>query len=418
MKGPHPGMRILFVSNLYPPHYLGGYELGCYDVAKGLSAKGHDVRVLTSTYGVNAPEGDGQVYRWLELDLNWKPEPLRKHAIRLLRKEVRNQKAFRRLIEELQPHIVYIFNLTHVSVSIAQIAEQSGLPVFYFVSDKWLSRWETDPWHQLWSSSFSRWAVRAGTRMLALWLRLRSITYSGTLLLPNSHFVSEFLKRDALAAGKPVATGEVIHWGVDLKKFCYRQESNKPRRLLYVGQIAAMKGVRTIIEAMRIVVKESGAAESKLTIVGGTINPDFAAEMRSLVESYGLSDNVEFAGFVTREDLPEIYRQFDILLFPSLFDEALTITTLEAMASGLAVVSTATGGNVEVMEHEQNALIFAKEDAQTCAAHILRLLNTDELFESLRLNGRRTVEDGFGIEGMVDKIESSLMSKVSVRETK
>jgi len=150
-------MRILFVSNLYPPHYLGGYELGCHDVAQGLSAKGHDVRVLTSTYGVNAPESDGQVYRWLELDLNWKPEPLRQHAIRLLRKEVRNQKAFRRLIKELQPHIVYIFNLTHVSVSIAQIAEQSGLPVFYFVSDKWLSRWETDPWHELWSSSFSRW---------------------------------------------------------------------------------------------------------------------------------------------------------------------------------------------------------------------------------------------------------------------
>jgi glycogen(starch) synthase len=416
MKGPDPAMRILIVSNLYPPHYLGGYELGCHDVVAGLSAKGHDVRVLTSTFGIDAPESDGQVYRWLELDLNWRPEPLRKHAIRLLRKEVQNQKAFRLLIKTLRPDFVYIWNLTHVSVSIAQIAEQSGLPVCYFVSDKWLSRWQTDPWHQLWSGTLTRAAVRAGTRAVGLWLRLRGIIYSGSLLLPNTHFVSDFLKQDALAAGQPVATGEVIHWGVDLEKFCYRPESNRPRRLLYVGQIAAMKGVRTIIEAMRIVVKESGAPQAKLTIVGGTITPDFAAEMRTLVESYGLSDNVEFAGFVPREDLPEIYRQFDVLLFPSLFDEALTITTLEAMACGLAVVATATGGNVEVMKHEQNALIFGREDAQTCAAHVLRLLNTDELFESLRRNGRQTVEQGFSIERMVERIERSLLSKLGRRD--
>jgi glycogen synthase len=43
-------MRVLVLSNFYPPHFIGGYELGCRDVVEGLKARGHDVRVLTSTY--------------------------------------------------------------------------------------------------------------------------------------------------------------------------------------------------------------------------------------------------------------------------------------------------------------------------------------------------------------------------------
>ena len=43
-------MKILVVSNLYPPQHVGGYELGCRDVVEKLRARGHDVRVLTSTF--------------------------------------------------------------------------------------------------------------------------------------------------------------------------------------------------------------------------------------------------------------------------------------------------------------------------------------------------------------------------------
>ena len=62
-------MRILIVSNLYPPHHIGGYELGCRDVVEGLKARGHEVKVLTSTYGVGKRKCDGDVHRWLETDL-------------------------------------------------------------------------------------------------------------------------------------------------------------------------------------------------------------------------------------------------------------------------------------------------------------------------------------------------------------
>ena len=62
-------MRILVVSNLYPPHHIGGYELCCKEAVDGLRKRGHEVWVLTSDYGVRAPEKERDIYRALAIDL-------------------------------------------------------------------------------------------------------------------------------------------------------------------------------------------------------------------------------------------------------------------------------------------------------------------------------------------------------------
>ena len=64
-------MNLLFISNLYPPHHLGGYELLCHEVATLLIARGHTVEVLTSTYGVTPEEpNEPGVHRKLRLQRN------------------------------------------------------------------------------------------------------------------------------------------------------------------------------------------------------------------------------------------------------------------------------------------------------------------------------------------------------------
>jgi glycogen(starch) synthase len=405
-------MRVLVISNLYPPHYIGGYELGCRDVTERLGARGHETLVLTSTYGIEGAHTDENVWRVLTLDLQGGAVRFPRDVPRVLRREARNQRALRRALRSFRPDIIYVWNLLGTSVSLAQLSEESGVPVCYFVSDKWWSRWDApgaDPWYDLWRQfpaprARARLALDTFTRLC----RTGGVSRPAPLAFRRVHFVSDFLLRDARAAGKPVEQGEVIRWGVDPEQFAYRADARVPRRLLYAGQVTPYKGFRTVIKLMKIVVCEHGRADVRLSVVGGTSTPEFVAEMRELVRAYGLEAHVEFRGGVAREKLPVVYREHDVLIFPSLLDEALTITTLEAMASGVAVVSTATGGNPEVFRHEENALVFAKEDAEAAAAHILRLLDDAELYERLRRNGRRTVEEGFTIEGMVAEIERSL----------
>jgi glycosyltransferase involved in cell wall biosynthesis len=401
-------MRILVVSNLYPPHYLGGYELGCQEAVEGLQQRGHDVRVLTSTYGVRGAEFDGEIYRWLETDLGRGLQPLAVRALRLLKKEARNQGAFKRIAKEFRPDVVYLWNLAGISISIAFWAQRMNIPVCFYVFDQMLEKWRQDQWYALWPPSPRRTSVRVASRGLRSLLEKFGIIATASLDLRHVQFASHFLKRSMLDKGEPVADGEVIHWGIEIEQFPFRESDANPERLLLAGQIGPHKGTHTAIEALKILVHEHGLSQLTLTITGRGNDPAYEAELHRRVSSHGLAANVRFTGFVPREQLTEIYRDHGLLLFPSVCDEGLGISLLEAMASGLAVVGTASGGSAEILEHEKTGLVFPKEDAPACAAEIIRLVTDRQLFERVRRTGRRIVTDQFTIDKAIDNIERSL----------
>ncbi|HEX6716893.1 MAG TPA: glycosyltransferase family 4 protein [Pyrinomonadaceae bacterium] len=401
------GLKICVVTNYYPPFFIGGYELGCRDIVEALKARGHQVRVLTSTYRVDHPQIDGEVYRMLRLSQWWTPNRLGDLA-GILKKEKTNQKAFRQLCREFEPDIVYVWNPVGISLSIVSVAQQLGLPLCYFVSDHWVEEWNTDPGYRMWEKQ------AAGLRRPFLWkgilLLLNSLNLAHRPAPPelrNVQFASECLKRDALEKGQMVSKAEVIHWGVDVERFRITEKSSQSKRLLFAGQLSPHKGVHTAIEALNLLVQK-GHETATLTIVGDSILTDFKAKLRQMVQSFKLEKNVRFIGQVPREEITSIYQEHDVLIFPSVWEEPFSITVLEAMASGLAVVGTATGGSGEILEDGVNALIFEKENAEECAACISRLFTDEQLFERLRRLGRSTVEQKYRLEQMVDTIEHSL----------
>ena len=398
-------MRILVISNFYPPHFIGGYEIGCRDVVDALRSRGHDVRVLTSTHGVNGPQQEGHVYRWLASDRALQIGDSPADLPRVIRKELINRRAFDRVCRGFAPDVVYVWNATHISISVAVRARRMGMAVCYFISDHWLKGWESDALYAL----KRRTPQRLHRRLL--WRQLMALLHASGLLprdgpdLSRVQFASRFLQRAALEAGRPVADAEVIHWGIDLDRFPFNETANQPRRLLYVGQVTALKGVHTAVEALKRVIEQPRHRATVLTIVGG---PDYDDRIHRLVSALGLDGHVRFTGLVPREQLPAIYREHDVLVFPSVWDEPFSITLLEAMSCGLAVVATNTGGSPEILKDGVNALIFPKEDAAACARQVARLLDDAELFERIRREARRTVEEGFRLERMVDRIDLAL----------
>lgn len=404
-------MRILVISNFYPPHFIGGYELGCRDVVEELKARGHEVCVLTSTYGVGRPRQEGNVYRFLKTDFGSENPGGARGLVKLLRKESVNRRAFKRLCSTFMPDLIYAWNQTHISISIILLAQRMGLPVCYYVSDHWLSRWESDLCYSQLRRGPRRLLSRAAWQPVKLYLRASGLISDSDLDLSHAQFTSKYLKQAALEAGKAVAAAEVIYWGVDVSRFTYNESRSRPIRLLYVGQVAAHKGVHTAVEALKIIVEQTSFKSTTLTVVGG---PDYDDRIRGMVSSLGLERNVRFTGLIAHEELPGVYQQHDIFIFPSVWEEPFSIALLEGLASGMAVVATQTGGTREIIESEVNALTFTKEDSEGCAKQILRLLNDPELFERVRRNGRRTVEERFRFESMIDQVERSLEEAGSV----
>jgi glycosyltransferase involved in cell wall biosynthesis len=109
---------------------------------------------------------------------------------------------------------------------------------------------------------------------------------------------------------------------------------------------------------------------------------------------------------------PEFHRllaAYDVMLFPSIWDEPLSNTMIEAMALGLLVTGTTTGGSGEILRDGQTGLTFPAENCLLLAEQILRSREQLELLESLADQGERFVRQQYTMEGMLDQIEKHLL---------
>jgi glycosyltransferase involved in cell wall biosynthesis len=162
---------------------------------------------------------------------------------------------------------------------------------------------------------------------------------------------SEGLKKRALSFLASVVI-DVIPNGVDLDRFHPPETTNSqdrlsnrsvPLKLLTVGRLSVTKRVEMLVDAARIL-HEDGC-NVRLTIVGGGA---FEQELKQLVLERNLSDIVEMTGRVESEQMPQVYRQNDVFVSASM-QEGMSNAMLEAMASGLPIVTTRCEGVEELI---------------------------------------------------------------------
>jgi glycosyltransferase involved in cell wall biosynthesis len=128
--------------------------------------------------------------------------------------------------------------------------------------------------------------------------------------------------------------------------------------------------------------------DARLTIAG--TGPQLA-ELQALAVQLGVRDAVHFAGRLDRDAMAAAYRQADVVINPSLVDN-MPNSLLEAMASGVPVVSTEVGGVPFIVEHERTALLVPAAQPQAMAAAIVRLLQDRSLARSLRREGLAEIQ--------------------------
>src|SRR5690348_4557849 len=120
-------MKILVISNLYPPHYVGGYELICQRAVEALRARGHEIEVLTSDHKLNSEPsiGEASVHRDLiihgMLGHPWLPIQQLRHL------EKHNNETLHGLLANFQPDLVYCWNFSGLSKSMLLTLQVSGL---------------------------------------------------------------------------------------------------------------------------------------------------------------------------------------------------------------------------------------------------------------------------------------------------
>jgi len=415
-------MKIFVLSNLYLPYYIGGYELRCKEVVDGLRRRGYSVFVLTSTYGLKGgPKKTDNIFRQLLIYRYKQTQNISSSKVKLFYTEWQNNRRLRKVVQDLVPDIIFIWNLQGLSMSLLVTAQRAGIPLVYSLGDTWLiDAPKGDEWFNLWNYIPKNPIKRVIKRFLQN-CGLRGVidhyvpTSEKELSFPNLFFNNEDLKQRYLEASLKVENAPVIYRGVDTGEFVFRQKRAQAlNKLLFCGRVIHDKGVHLAIEAVGYLVS-NGYTNLLFDIVGNGGSVEYKQYLKNLIVERKIELHVNFLGKLPQERMPEVYNFHDIFLFTSIWREPFAFTILEAMASGCVVIGAEVGGSKEILKNGVNCLTFEPGNAIDLAEKIEKLILSPQLWSKLSKGGRRTVVENFNIETMTDKIEAYLSKIIADR---
>jgi len=371
--------KILVVTNLFPPQELGGYGRKMWEFSNQLRARGHEVRVLAGDLpslakAPNAEESalEPVVARTLKLLGTWEkgaPTPIEDVGL-VIENDQYNRQLLQDTINEMRPDIVFAGNMDFLGVGIPETALNMGLPVLQALGNPVPGYYphEQPSSPRYWIGSCSHWNAA----------KLQSQGYSPGRV-------------------------DVIYPGARVDRFFrVNLPDRQTLRICFAGLVMPFKGVRTLVDALGLLHQNGIPFHAELA--GESTDPEFIKELKSMAAAYGFADRLHFTGFLDREGLSALFARNNVLVFPSIVEEGFGISQVEALASGLVVVSSGTGGAREIIRDRVDGLLFPAGNQRALAEALFQLHANPELFANLQANSqKRAIE--FSVPKSVLKIE-------------
>jgi glycosyltransferase involved in cell wall biosynthesis len=225
------------------------------------------------------------------------------------------------------------------------------------------------------------------------------------LVIGCSDYITEKIRRCFPQFAKRCQT---VYNGVDVNYFAKENGNNTPKkngikRLLFVGRVSPEKGVHVLLDAFQKVLKPYPQTQLKIVGPHGNLpfqfhlalsddpkdsewksfySGNYVSHLRSKLSS-SVTSHVSFTGSVPHRQLISFYKDADVFVFPSVWNEPFGMPIVEAMAAGVPVVSTRGGGIPEIVVDGKTGLLVERGDASALAEAILRLLSNENLREAI-----------------------------------
>lgn len=225
------------------------------------------------------------------------------------------------------------------------------------------------------------------------------------------HFiaVSDAIRATAIEKGAPPERTHVCYTGIDVRSHPRSTTpiAARPRKVLFIGRLVAVKGVDVLLRAAGRVAQT--LPDLQLVIIGdGPCRSEWERQARSLPV------RVEFLGACGREVVKQHFQDARVLVLPSRTDasgsyEAFGMVVLEAQASGVPVITSAKGSRTCGILHGETGLSFPEEDAQELAAHLTQVLSDVQLNQRMADQGPDFVRDRFDLRSCTRLLEDKYL---------
>jgi 1,2-diacylglycerol 3-alpha-glucosyltransferase len=350
-------VNIGIVTDFYYP-WIGGPSTVIRNIGHGLAARGHSVSLLApSASGAAATENDGPM------------TVTRARSIRVpfgynLRASLVPRGDIRRWFDTTTPDIVHVHHPFPLSALAIRQARLRGIPI--------AATNHTIPECSLWGIRHMPWLFEPASKALGMWI---------VRLLESCNAVATPTQTAAIALRAIGFRGGVraISNGVDTERFQPRVERADLKRrfglddrptVLYTGRLDAEKEMDVWLRAAAIVRRSIDVQ----FVVGG--NGSERARLQSLAARLGLDGHVHFVGYLDEKAFPDVYALADLYCITSRV-ELQSISTLEAIASGLAIVGVHAGALPELILNGQNGRLCEPGNENEVSAAIVDILEDE-----------------------------------------
>ena len=410
-------MKILQVIHGYPMRYNAGSEVYTQGLCQALAER-NEVHVFTRQENAFLPE-----YA-LQREADPADPRIALHLINMARardgySHRAVDEAFAGLLDQLQPDVVHVGHLNHLSTSLVFPAKERGIPVAFTLHDYWLmcprgqfiqmyGDRDQDPWPVCDGQDDRKCAVRCYRRYFgndgdeyeldaAYWTgwvgrrmaHARRVSEAVDLFIAPARYLLERFRDDF---GIPEDKLTYLDYGFHRDRLTGR--SRRPDEAFtfgYIGTHIPAKGVNHLIQAFGDL-----SGRSRLRIWGR----DRGVETAGLKQlAAGLAgdggDRVEWMGEYRNQDIvPDVFDRCDAVVAPSIWAENSPLVIHEALQAGVPVITADYGGMAEYVGHERNGLLFNHRDPVSLARQMQRLADAPEWARQLGGRGYLQSADG------------------------
>ncbi len=376
-------MRVLIWSfRLIPTQ--GGHELLVRDVANGLVARGHTIRIVGPAVAAGTDlhtqsVGDAGCGREVTVDRLAIHRALERRDLGAL---LRLRHAIARIVETFDPDVIHMHG--------------TGPDAFLYLS--------------------SPESVRAVPMMytshgMAEEFRVGEGSVSKVLdLAARATAVSDSTRRE-LFSWSPAAAPKtsVVHNGVQSIPNPLPPEPGA-NRFLSASRLAPEKGLGVLLTAFSLLVKR--VPDATLVLAG---DGPLRSQLAWLADHLGVADRVQFPGWLDRSALQDEFRRSTAVVVPSTWAEPFGLIAAEAGGAGRPVIASRVGGLPEIIAHNGTGLLFQTGDIVALAGAMSRLINEPDTAEAFGRAAHQRVSEHFSLTGCIESYERLLLETAELK---
>lgn len=378
-------MKILFIHTFYSPDMVGGAEVVVQSLAEGLTERGIDVAILTTTDkpGLHQDEVNGvRVWRAGLRNLYWhkynqRPGIIQRRLWHLL--DVYNPlmaQMVKKVVLLEKPTLASVHNLPGFSVATWSALKDAGVPIVQVLHDHYL----LCPAATMYRNKKNCIGQCSSCKIMRTPHKAISQSVSGVVGVSN-YILNRHLEAGYFSGVKNI---QVIYNTRTAQELCIygntrEPDGSQPLRFGFIGALNPVKGIELLLKTYI-----NNFFPGTELLVAGVGDTKYVDNLKLSVAGHA----VRFLGRVKPADF---YQLVDVVIVPSLWNEPLGTVIMEAMIFGKTVVASNTGGSPEMVIDGENGLLFNPGDPNGLLEAMARAYTSQETRSRLAEGARRCV---------------------------